>query len=403
AWIVERTLAGVETVQKHIRARFFGTRHYKPDSPIVKVTVREIRKRLRKYYDGPGKNDLVIISFPEPDPKIKPLAGESYRTLFAYNPNSEPERLCLLGHAALRLSYPRDFSVARQYFIAAKEYVPTYFPAYIGQAETLLQHAVFSCDRFTTPDQLLGEAEQQLKEVLRMDPRLARAHLLCGVVHSCRREWPKANDAFDEALAIDPSGTASDSWYAAFLMATRRRPDEAIRIAEYQARSRPDDPLSQILYGVFLYAARRFREAYAVVFQEFLYKNHWLANLMLCLLGLEAGDSSQAWGSITVCRKRLGGSYACSGLDVLCLMRQGRKEEAAQLLSRIEEQKDVNLLDKAVAYMATERWDLAIRAFAGAKEYHEPVMAWAHLWPVLDPLRRYIDEALKANPTPPAA
>jgi hypothetical protein len=66
-FLVKGAIEGQEITQKDIRARFFPTPPYKPESTVARTTVTFIRKKLvRAYYKTRGEEDLVIIDLPQP-------------------------------------------------------------------------------------------------------------------------------------------------------------------------------------------------------------------------------------------------------------------------------------------------------------------------------------------------
>jgi hypothetical protein len=115
-FLVRSDLEGQDITEKDIRAEFFPTPPYSPESTIARTTVNFIRGGLvREYYAQEGKDDPVIIVLPAPS-KSKTLAGRSvklppgkaYKPTFSYNPRHGIARKYRLGLHHLRLHKPLD-------------------------------------------------------------------------------------------------------------------------------------------------------------------------------------------------------------------------------------------------------------------------------------------------------
>jgi Flp pilus assembly protein TadD len=56
------------------------------------------------------------------------------------------------------------------------------------------------------------KAEEQARAALARSPRYAPAHALLGDALAGRGDCPAAREAYDRALALDPSNAAAEDW-----------------------------------------------------------------------------------------------------------------------------------------------------------------------------------------------
>lgn len=84
--VVTLTLAG-EEIKESIIAQALFPNFLSRESADVRVTARNLRDRLRRYYAQEGSQDRVIISLPEPQHRrgMRLRAGGAYLPAFAYN------------------------------------------------------------------------------------------------------------------------------------------------------------------------------------------------------------------------------------------------------------------------------------------------------------------------------
>lgn len=98
--VVERALRGKKTTGDIIAETLFPE---KADSD-VRVTATNLRKALKNYEVGEGREDLVIIKLPDP-PKEKGVRlpeGEAYTPRFFYSPHHAISNTVQLGDYHLR-------------------------------------------------------------------------------------------------------------------------------------------------------------------------------------------------------------------------------------------------------------------------------------------------------------
>jgi hypothetical protein len=63
------------------------------------------------------------------------------------------------------------------------------------------------------------------------------------------------------------------------------------------------------------------------------------------------------------------------------------RQQMTHLENYSDDGPDVAPVQLALAYMAVNELEKAIKCLGHACDQHDPRMAWLHLWPILDPLR----------------
>ncbi len=139
---------------------------------------------------------------------------------------------------------------------------PGYAPAHAGLADC---YRLLGAPGWEAgpPDQLLERARTSVERALELDPQLAEAHAVRGMVRFSR-DWdlPGADRDLARAIAINPSYARAYQYRSAVLAAARRF-DEAVDSAR---RATEVDPLSlteSTTLGIRLYYAGRHPEAVA--------------------------------------------------------------------------------------------------------------------------------------------
>jgi TolB-like protein/DNA-binding SARP family transcriptional activator/Tfp pilus assembly protein PilF len=149
------------------------------------------------------------------------------------------------AQARYRMSGPHDFAKAVNYFTGAIVQDSTYAPAYAGLA------FVYS----VTGDE--ARARQFADKALALDPTLAEAHMVLGMVrHFSNWDWAGSESAFREAIRLNP-GYAEAHHELSMLLMRRQRFDEALREAQRALYLAPMSARLEIGAGeVYLYSGR---------------------------------------------------------------------------------------------------------------------------------------------------
>jgi len=359
-------------------------------SSDVRVHARSLRLTLADYYAGEGQRDPIIIDV---------LKGRNHPLTVQYNPRSEPVKWYTKALQQLRSSnLPYTQKDLTDAITAAINSKVSFVPIVSLAAEVQLLFAAFwTC----SPEAAFIEARKLANMALEENDSLWRAHVANGACHMCEWRWEAAGNAFEKALALSPSETESDVWYLIFLAATDRL-DEAIRIAKRHSEAAEETAIWRTVYGLILYAGRRFHEAYdqlspAHAANPFAY----LPRLLLGLWALagDDGKGGEGWVGWTGI-KELAEMDSLSfnfwdpypGFTVLFLANQVNHEKAREDLANMERNAadsddDRRSWDLAVAYMSGGEFDKAIAKLKRLAELRHPLLVWLHLWPFFDPLR----------------
>lgn len=377
-YVVQKCLANEEISEKVIGRKLFPG-FAKDTSDDVRIAASNLRKTLAEYYAEEGAADPVVITLPR---------GPGYKPVFSFNsPAAKPYARGLHLHAAM--THINDGIKAIEQFNKAIGLEPTYALAYAARAETQLSRAPYAPQPCTK--ELVAAAEASANKALRLNPGLWRPHVVLGMVHASRRAWSKAEVSFKAALKASPEETGRHAWYAAYLLATGRK-RKALRLVGEKARDAPGDPVAQSVYALFLYAARDFERAETLL-QDVLISDHWLTRMVLACILRRNRESDDSHFHIDRAHEILHG-YVFPGLEVLCLhsggpdTRQRREERARHLFSLLNDSPAAKPLQMALCHVALDEPQKAVAALRQARDEHDPLMIWAHLWPFFDPLRK---------------
>ena len=138
---------------------------------------------------------------------------------------------------------------ARQQFEQAIEIDPDYAQAYAGLAETLM--ILFINHSAISPDEAFRLAEAAASKSMALDPELAEAHAVTGLIELNR--WKdtrlgggnrRAAASFERAIELSSNHTNSYVWFA-LLRELEGADDDAVRLLEHALEI---DPLTRIPY-----------------------------------------------------------------------------------------------------------------------------------------------------------
>jgi tetratricopeptide (TPR) repeat protein len=348
-------------------------------SDDVRVTARNLRNTLARYYAEEGAGNPVVITLPR---------GPKYRALFSFNsPAAKPYERGLHLYAALK--HTIDAEKAIEQFNKAIALDPGYAPAFAAKAEVEFSRAFFW--QWPFPKDAVALAEASANEALRLSPTLWKPYLVLGMVHCARCAWDKAESSFKAALRASSEDVQRHAWYAAYLMATGRE-QKALRLVAESARDAPGDPAAQSLHALLLYVTRQFDKAEAIL-HEVETPTHWFTHIVLACVLPCIRESDEAWIHARRANVLIGDGLP--GFEALC-MRDGkqetrpfREERNRHLLSNLKDYPGQHALQLALCHIALGEPQDAIAALRRARREHDPMMIWAHLWPLFDPLRKY--------------
>lgn len=291
--VAMRALQGKKTTEDILGRELFGTKFQKDESTDVRVTASNLRKTLAKYYAAEGRDDLVIITLPEPprDKSIKLPPGEAYKPSFVYNPGHEIARKYRLGRHYQNRKSPYELADAIEQFEKVIALQPHHVAAHIGVAESSCLLAFNGWQ----PAAHISRAWVHAGKAVDLDPANWKAHAVEGAAALLIGQPERAETAFQKALTLDQRQTLQYGWYHAFLLAVERT-EEALDLAEARAAAAVDDAYTKALYGAYLYLTREFDKARDVIKEALaLDENCWFAYLVLGLVQFSCTDSAEAY------------------------------------------------------------------------------------------------------------
>ena len=132
----------------------------------------------------------------------------------------------------------------------------------VAHAGLALAYALMSFpDRGIPLETAFPIMQREAATALRLDPRLADAHAAIGWVHAFERRWSEAEQAFDEAIRLEPGRILTYTSYSISTLQSLRKFDEALRLLEAAAQHDPQSLDVQREIGEVLMFAGRFAEA----------------------------------------------------------------------------------------------------------------------------------------------
>ncbi|HEV2763614.1 MAG TPA: tetratricopeptide repeat protein, partial [Pyrinomonadaceae bacterium] len=170
--------------------------------------------------------------------KLRLTTTSRQRMTRHYTENAEAYRLYLQGEYHRKRTTPEDLRRSVEYFQQAVQKDPGYAHAYVGLA---LAYRSLPGVGAMTPQEAYPRAKDAAERALALDPALASAHVpLASIKYLFDWNFEEAEEGYRTAIELNPNYAEAHSGYANFLTAFGRF-DEAMR--EYQIAQQLD-PLS---------------------------------------------------------------------------------------------------------------------------------------------------------------
>ena len=261
------------------------------------------------------------------------MKGSAQPLVSRYTDNLEAYDLYLRGNQHFLRLTAEGMRTAVEYFELAKELDPQYPLPYVGVARYYSANAPLG---IAPPREFLDKAEAELKQALEIDPTVADAHRVLGMVRQWQWDWAGAEAAFKQAIALEP-GNADNYAYYAQLLSWLARADESISMARRAVDLDPVSPLNRSNLARCFSLVRQYDQAAEQARTAIdLEPGYYLGYLTL-------GDSLIQQGQLDEAIQAFEQSRALAADDPIpeALLGEaygyaGRHEEAHEILSKME-------------------------------------------------------------------
>lgn len=260
------------------------------------------------------------------------LVGEDFKKLTKRaTENPEAYRLYLQGLFYWNKRTGDDLQKAAEYFTRAVQLEPNF-----AQGHAALASAIVLLPEYArvAPKVCYDKAENEAKAALRIDPTLAEAHAVLGLVKTeYEWDWAGAEREFQRAIELNPNYPTTHHWYAILF---RVQGQLRAALSEFK-RARELDPLSTIIsYNIaaILYDMRDYDNAIVQLKRTLEIDNDFVSAYDLTgLIYAAQGRFGEAITSLQTAAKMLpeGAPDVKYSLGY-CLARMGRKKEALSVL-----------------------------------------------------------------------
>lgn len=404
--LVKRALTNTPVAEKDILAALFPANDYSLGTTAARTNASYTRQLLEQYYNEFGKDDPVIIKFPQSQSVGKGTKRTAnYRPTFTYHANHDAYKTYLIGTRQQSLIRPTALDRAAECFAAVLAIQPDHGAANLAMAETLLLGKHIMQHDVKAP---LHVAEYASRAVSH-NPQDWKAHAIYAATRLIvYRDEEGAANAFEIALTLNSHETQRCGWFHAFLFA-RCLGKEGLALAKVVADENPDSPFTLAMYGIWLYleanfeeANRRFSEAYE------LDRSCWLALVGAALADISLGNPDLAAAKLHAFQRPFDDfSWWADGLDLVCKCygdlssgygwKRGEGSTAyfhdGRLLDGKDKQEVSSFVDpawatfqSAVFFMAQRNFERAVDFLESAVYTGEAWTLWLHTMAIFVPL-----------------
>jgi len=324
--------------------------------------------------------------------KIKIGTAEKRRLETRPNPNPQSYLAYLRGRNAVLTSYSKDsLETAEREFEEAISLDSGNARAYAGLAQA--KHFLRMFYSSEPGPSVTEECQRLSARAIELDPDLAEAHSIRGVLLYDSLKWDAAEREAKIALSLDPSSSTTRIWYS-HLLQEEVRADEALRELQLAVEADPQSRTASAFYIHLLLLLRRLDEAKAQLDRHRAMAPedntfHNLQSYYLFLRGDTAGAIREALEAEQLPDER---GYRGPGLQrAIYYALSGEPAKAREILDSLKDvpRTPLSLADRALTYGALGDLDTCFRLlneviddFAGGA-----VQVW-RLDPAFEPVRR---------------
>jgi len=298
----------------------------------------------------------------------------------------EAYQLYLKGrHAAETLG---DWDTAIRYLQQAIARDPGYALAYDG----LAYYYVTIADWGMPGNEALPRAREAAEKALRLDPSMAEAHTWLAAVHWWYDyDYAAARREFETAIAMLPDSATAHDFYGKYLLAAGQV-DEGLAESRRAIALDPLSPESNALLGLHLYFARRYDEAIKelrtaiAVDPDYWFTHEWLGRAYARL-----GKFSEAVAELHTAQRLEGsGNAEIDSALGRVYADAGNRTEATKVLDHLRERMRNEFVSGAFVatiHVGLGEIDEAFAALAQGAAQHSWFVPFWKVDPELDPLR----------------
>ena len=319
------------------------------------------------------------------------LTGEEKRRLEKrYTENTAAYQLYLRGRYCLNKRSTEWIRKGIEHFQQAIDLDPAYALAHAGLADAYAFLASSTGEQ--PPTEVFPKAEAAARKALELDETLAEAHTSLGfyrLLYEWEFEW--AASEFRRAIELNPNYANAHDGLSFYYKATAQHERAILACREAQKV----DPLS--LFAVVslswaFYFARRYDEAIeqnrrALELDPTFMFAHWNMGLALA----QSGSCPEACASLERAIEHSGGGLVFKAhLGYVCGL-AGDEAKARALLAELEEHARARFVSSyyfALIHLGLGDYDRALSQLARAFEQRAGFLAYLHVEPMFDPLRK---------------
>jgi serine/threonine protein kinase/Tfp pilus assembly protein PilF len=320
---------------------------------------------------------------------VKLPAEKESSVIMSLTKNPEAYDLYLQGRHFLSKGTKENLEKAVNYFQKASEKDPGYALAYTGMADA---YTVLGSNFGWPSDQAYGKARMATARALELNPHLAEAHTMLGVIRG-NFDWDPegAEREYKEAIRIKPNYVFAHQWYAIFL-STLGRHEEAITEIKFCKTLDPLSPNINANIGALLYFARQYGQALEELKRSLRVSPSYFVNYYYQgMVYIQMGEKEEAIKSFERA-KELGGESLETNLRlayVYALL--GRREDVGKILTeamKTANQSYVSQVSIASVYAALGEKDQVMACLDKAFTEHDSKLVFLKIHPMFDRVRR---------------
>jgi tetratricopeptide (TPR) repeat protein len=374
--------------------------NFDPKSHTIRATGSIVRNKLDTYYLKEGKNDIIRIDLPP---------GNSYPCRFSYHSRSDTlttyKRASGLISRLTRTALWSAHAVASG-IVSGED---AFAPACVLQAEceTLMVIAdqIWTAKPKTTVAMTSDfySALQSLSDAIELDPDSVSAYVVSGGLMLLLGIEDGATHCFETAYSKDPGTVSMSLWYALYIWLTNNDADGSLRIIDDRIKLAPQESAPRCVGALIAYWARRYpraqafvdelvdlddKEDYAFVLEgliELAQENYHDAARKFRMIA----QADSARRPIPKDENERSNRELFVGFSVLCLLREGKAQEAQVKFDSLRKRDVPNPLEMCIAHMGFGDMEAAALWLGKAVGAFNIFAIHSRTLPLFDPLRKY--------------